>query len=153
MLKFEKSIEIDAPVETVFAYTVDPARTAEFMSGGEEITNVQRLPDGRYTYTVVSKVLTMRVEVKVEQTEVVPNERIVERLQGPGMDATVTERLETLADGNTRVSFVSEGNLHGGPLAKFGEGFLGKFLDRGTTAGLEAVKAHIEASAPTDATR
>jgi uncharacterized protein YndB with AHSA1/START domain len=57
MLRFEKSIEVDAPVEQVFAYLLDPAHLPEYMTGGGVVKDIQRLPDGRYTHTEVSKFL------------------------------------------------------------------------------------------------
>ncbi len=153
MLRFDKSVVIDAPVERVFAYLVDPVHAPEYAPGADEVKDIQRLPDGRYTYTEVDKILGIPVESKCEQTEVIPNERIVERDQGGGMDGTMTERFERLPDGKTRVSVVSEGTLHGGPFAKFGEAFLKRYMDHGITMAMEAAKAHIEASVPAGATR
>ena len=153
MLRFEKSIEINAPVEQVFAYLVDPAHAPEYMTGSSEVKDIQRLPDGRYTYTEVDKFLGLHMESKCEQTEVVPNERIVERDQGGGIDGTATERFERLADGKTLVSVVTEGTLHAGPLAKFGEAFLKRYMEHSITMAMEAAKAHIEASIPAGAAR
>lgn len=148
MIKTEKSIVIDAPVEKVFAYIVDPARAPEYMTGTDEVKDIKRLPDGRYTYTAVSKFLGMHVDFDDEQVEVVPNERIVEKMHGAGMDSTVTERFERLEDNKTRVSMVGETTLHAGPLAKFGESFFSKYFDHGVEMAMEAAKAHIEVAAP-----
>jgi uncharacterized protein YndB with AHSA1/START domain len=153
MITVEKSIVVDAPVEQVFAYIVDPTHVPEYVPGGGEVKDVQRLPDGRYTYTDVSKFLGLHAESKCEQVEVVPNERIVEKQQGGGMDTTMTERFERLPDGKTRVSLVSETTLHAGPFAKFGETFLAKYFDHGMEMAMEAAKAHIELGIPTAATR
>lgn len=152
MLRFEKSIVIDAPIERVFAYAVDPARQPEYITGTHEIKDIHRLPDGRYTYTSVSKILGLHVDFMCEQVEVVPNERIVEKMRGGGMEGTVIERVERLSDGKTRASFVSETTLHAGALAKFGEAFLTRYMDHGTTMALEALKEHIEAGIPAGAT-
>jgi uncharacterized protein YndB with AHSA1/START domain len=153
MLRFEKSIEVDAPVEQVFAYLLDPAHLPEYMTGGGVVKDIQRLPDGRYTHTEVSKFLGIHSESKCEQVEVVPNERIVERDQGDGMDGTMTLRFERLPEGRTRVSVYDETSLHGGPFAKFGEAFFAKYFNHGMEMAMEAAKAHIEAGTPTAATR
>ena len=153
MIKIDKSIVTDAPLETVFAYIVDPVHAPEYTTGGGEVKDIQRLPDGRYTYTFVSKFLGLHSESKCEQVEVVPNERIVERQQGGGMDSDVTERFERLPDGKTRVSLVSETTLHAGPFAKFGEAFLTKYFDHGIEMAMEAAKAHLEVGVPTGAAR
>lgn len=148
MIRMEKSIEVDAPVEQVFAYIVDPSHAPEYTPNVDEVKDVHRLPDGRYTYTTVGKFLGLRMDFKAEQTEVIPNERIVEKSHGAGMDDTTTERFERLEGGKTRVRLVSETNLHGvGPLARFGEAFLEKYFDHGTEMGMAAAKAHIETAA------
>ncbi len=148
MIKIEKSIVVDAPIEQVFAYVVDPARQTEYMPGTDEVKDIQRLPDGRRTYTNVSKLLGLHLDFKCEQTEVVPNERIVEKTQGAGFDGTWTERFERLEDGKTRVSIVGETTIHAGPLSKFGEGFFEKYMNHSVEMSAEAAKAHIEAGAP-----
>ena len=153
MIRVEKSIVIDAPVETVFAYVQDPTHEPDYMPGTDEVKDLQRLPDGRYTYTDVSKFLGLRTESRCEQVEVIPNERIVERDQGGGMDGTVTERFERLPDGKTRVSVVGESTIHAGPFTKFGEAFLTRYMGHAVEMAMEAAKAHIEAGIPTAATR
>ncbi len=146
MFTLEKSIEIDAPVEQVFAFVVDPTHEPEYMPGTDEVKDLQRLPDGRYTHTNVSKFLGLHMEFKNEQVEVIPNERIVEKMHGAGMESTITFRFERLGDTKTRVSFVAENSLHGaGPLTRFGEVFMSKYTDHGTAMAMEAAKAHIEA--------
>ncbi len=148
MIRTEKSIVTDAPLEKVFAYVADPAHGPEYMPVFAEVKDLQRLPDGRYTYTLVGKFLGMHFDFKNEQVEVIPNERIVEKGHGAGIDSTTSMRFERLADGKTRVTMVDETTiLGGGPLAKFGEPFLEKYFDRSTELAMEAAKAHIEAGA------
>ncbi len=146
MIKIEKSIVVDAPVEKVFAYISNPEHETEYMPGTDEVKDIQRLPDGRYTYTEVSKFLGLHLEFKEEQVEVIPNERIVEKMHGGGMEGTMTESLERLEDGKTRVNLIGETTLQvGGPLAKFGEAFFTKYFGHGVEMGMEAAKAQIEA--------
>ncbi len=153
MFRFEKSIEVDAPVEQVFAYVVDPAHIPEYESGIPEVKDIQRLPDGRYTYTEVSKFPGLQVEFTCEQVEVVPNERIVEKSHGAGLEDITTTRFEALESGKTRVTMAGETTLHGvGPLAKYGEPFFTKYFDHATKMCMEAIRAHIEANVPSGAT-
>ena len=153
MLRVEKSIVVDAPVERVFAYVSDPTHEPEYMTGTDEVKDLQRLPDGRYTYTEVGKFLGIHWDSKCEQVEVIPNERIVEKSQGGGMNGTSTLRFERLPDGKTRVSVVGESTLHAGPFAKFGETFLVKYMGHSVEMAMEAAKAHIEVGVPTSASR
>lgn len=145
MIKMEKSIVVSAPVEQVFAYINDPARELEYMTGVDEVKDIKRLPDGRYSFTEVDKFLGMHFDTKCEATEVVPNERIVEKMRGGGMDGVMTMRFEPLEGGKTRVSLTAETNIHAGPVSKFSEAFMVKYMDHGTSMAMEAAKAHIEA--------
>ncbi len=147
MIKTEKTIVIDAPVDQVFAYAIDPALTPEYMTGVDEVKDIQRLPDGRYTYTLVSKFLGLHADFKCEQVEVIPNERLVEKMHGAGLDANTFARLERLEGGKTRINYTAESTLHAGPLAKFGETFLAKYFDHGIEMAMHALKAHVEAKA------
>ena len=148
MIKMEKSIEVDAPVEQVFAYLLDPKHATEYAPNVNEVKDIHRLPDGRHTYTVTGKLLGLHFDFKAEQVEVIPNERIVEKSHGAGMDDTTTERFERLESGRTRVLLTSETSLHGAaPIARFGEAFLEKYFDHGTEMGMAAARAHIEAAA------
>lgn len=144
MIKSEKSYVVDVPVEKVFAYLSDPANDPEYMTGMDEVKDVQRLPDGRYSYTAVAKFLGLHIDFKCEQTAVIPNERIDEKAHGGGMDSTSSVRFEPLEGGKTRVSMVDETTFHGGPLAKFGESFFEKYFDHGEEMAMEAVKARLE---------
>ncbi len=145
MFTVEKSIDVDAPIEQVFAYLADPAFAPEYMTGTDEVKDIQRLPDGRYTYTEVDKFLGVSMDSRCEQTEVVPNERIVETWHGTGMDGVVTERLESLDGGKTRVTLHGESSLHAGLLAKLGRPFLERYMNHSVEMAMEAAKAHIEA--------
>ncbi len=145
MIKSEKSYEIEAPVEAVFAYILDPENVPEYETTIHEVKDLQRLPNGGYAYTAVARGLGLHVDFKCEHVEVIPNERIVEKMQGGGMHGTTTQCFEQLEGGKTRVSTVSETSLHAGPLAKFGESFFAKYLDHDDEMAMQAAKALIEA--------
>ena len=145
MFTVDKSIDVDASIEQVFAYLADPTFAPEYMTGSSEVKDIQRLPDGRYTYTEVDKFLGVSMDSRCEQTEVVPNERIVEKWSGTGMDGVVTERLEALEGGKTRVTLHGESSLHAGLLAKLGGPFMERYMNHSVDLAMQAAKAHIEA--------
>lgn len=144
MIRFDKSIVIDAPVEKVFAYLMDPAHLREYMTGLDEVKDVVRLPNGGYRYTVVMKMIGFHNEMTSEDVEVVPNERAVSRMDGALFDGVSDVRFESLDGGKTRVRFIGEGTLHGGPLGRLGEPFFEKYFDHSAEMEMAAVKAHIE---------
>lgn len=147
MIKQEKSIVIDAPVEQVFAYFMDPANAMETETGADEVKDVQQLPNGGHRYTEVYKFLGLRTEMTSEDIEVVPNERVISTFESSLLDGTSTQRFERLEGSKTRVSCVGEATFPGGPLAKLGEPFLEKYFSHSMEMSLEAAKAHIEANA------
>lgn len=147
MFKFERSIVIDAPVEQVFAYLLDPTHVPEYMQEIEEVRDIQRLPDGRSSCTLVSKFLGLRVEVRNEKVEVIPNERIVEKSQGEGLEYTGSTRFERLDGGKTRTSVADEVTIHGGPLGKLGEAFFAKRFVHGEEVAMQLAKERLEAAA------
>ena len=149
MITAEKSVMIDMPVEEVFAYLSDPARMPKYWVGVDEVKHIQRLPDGRSTFTVGSKFIGLHVEMEGEQVEVIPNERFVWKTHSAAMNVTTTVRFERLESRKTRVSAVSEHTLHsGGPLETLGEPFFQKYVDHGTQMSMEAAKTRILAEAP-----
>ena len=147
MFKTEKSILIDAPIAQVFAYASDPARMPEYVPGTDAVKDIQRLPDGGYTYTSVSKLIGMPVEWKCEQTDVIPNEHFMRKGESPVMDFILTFRFEQLGNATTRVIIISENTFHGGALAMLGEAFFASQVERSAQQAIEAAKAHIEATA------
>ncbi len=153
MLRFERNIVIDAPVEDVFTYAVDPTHVPEYWVGVDAVKDIQRLPDGRYTFTAIAKRLGLQDEEKFELTEVVPNVRIAAKGHSQFVDVTISLRFERLGSRQTLGSGLLEYAFVGGPLAKFGETFLGKYLDHATAMTAEALKVRIEAGIPTAISR
>jgi hypothetical protein len=127
---------------------MDPAKVTEYMAGADQITDVQRLPNGGYKYTTLVKIAGLRIEITSEDIEVVPNERVVSKMESVGMDASSTVRLERLEGGKTRAILVGETNLHAGPLAKLGEAFLARYFDHSMEMSMATVKARLEAEQP-----
>ncbi len=153
MLRFEKSVVIEAPVEDVFAYIVNPTTAPEYFAGVDAVKDVQRLPDGRYTFTFVTRYLGLQADLKTEQIEVIPNQRLVAKGHSALMDITMTLQFEKLESRKALWRAYAECSFPGGPLAKFGEPFLAKYLDHVADMTVEAGKARIEAGVPTGATR
>ncbi len=153
MLKTEQEVVIAAPVEAVCAYITDPMHM--YLGADDmEIKDVQRLPNGGYHYMAVEPLfLGLHTTTACEDVEVVANERTVSKTHSALMDGTASWRFERLAGGKTRVSFVEEVKVHGGPLGKLGEAFVAKSFKEGVARHLKTAKARIEANVPTGATR
>lgn len=145
MLKIEKSIVINAPIEEVFAYANDPTHTPEYRTEAHEVTDVRRLPGGGYSYKAVYKLAGMRTDVTGEDIEVVPNERFVSQARSALDDVNSTVVFERVDGDKTRVTSIDEHTLHGGVLGKLGESFFAKYFDHAAELAQATMKAHIEA--------
>lgn len=146
MMKTEQSVVIDAPVEVVCGYLVDPAHMQEYIGADEvEVKSTQRLPNGGYRYVATEPLLLgLRTSTTLEDIEVVPNERTVTKAHSALVDGSVSWRFERLPGGKTRVSIVEEYKVHGGPLGKLGEMFVAKSFKEGVARHLQLAKARIE---------
>lgn len=151
MLKIEKSIVIDAPVEEVFAYVSDPNHAPDYFTGVQEVSDVRRLPNGGYSYKSVVKLAGLHADVTGEDLEVVTNERFISQVRSALDDVKYTVTFERMDGGKTRLTCVEEHTLHGGVLGKLGEAFLGRYLDHAAELTQETIKARLEAGvlAPT----
>lgn len=146
MLKIEKTIEIDAPVERVFAYVLDPRHLPEFHPGIAEVKDVTPLANGGYRWTTVDNLFGLHIESTWEDLEVIPNERGVNQIQSPLMDCTAHARFEPLPGGRTRASNVATIALHGGPAGRLAELLLSRYIDHGAEMAIKAAKMRIERS-------
>ncbi len=153
MVKIEKSIVIAAPVDEVFAYASDPRNAPEYFTGIHEVSDLRRLPNGGYAFKAGYKIAGLHADSTSEDTEFVPNERIVSQSRSALDDVKLTATFERLEGGKTRVTCIEEHTLHGGFLGKLGETFLTGYLEHAAEMTQATLKAHIEAGIPTGAAR
>ena len=144
MLKFEKSTVINAPVEDVFAYAVDPSHLPDYFTEVHEVRDLRPLPNGGYACTLSP------VELTMETSEVIPNERIVSHGKWCGGldDVTMTTTFNRLDGDQTRVTWQEEHTFHGGIFGRMGEKSTAGYLEHAAVTTLAAFKARIEARAP-----
>ncbi len=153
MLTYEKSLVIDAPAETAFAYIADPKHLPEYFRGVEQVSKVRRLPNRGYSFQFVDKMIGKRFIATGECTEFVPNERLVVQLHAAPEDETLTTTFERLSSSTTRVTCVEEYTIHGGEfLGELGEAFLAEYLHLASDMTYATLKVHIEAGSPAKTT-
>ncbi len=148
MVKTEKSIVIDTPIEEVFAYTSDPKHLPEYYTGVIEVSDIQRLADGGYVFKGVSKIAGFHTDTTTTDSEFVPNQRIVAKSTSTLSDATVTVTFQAIEGGKTLVTCIEEYTIHGGILGKLGEAFLNNYIDHAAELTQATLKARIEAKVP-----
>ena len=87
MVKGETTITINAPVERVFDYVNEPTNLPEIWPSMVEVKDVQRLPNGGNSFGWVYKMAGVRFEGISEDTEYVPNQRVVSKSTGGRLDS------------------------------------------------------------------
>jgi uncharacterized membrane protein len=142
MVRVEKSIVINAPVEKVFAYINDPTNSPGWSPGLVEVQDVVWQEVGkrfRWTY----KMAGLLLHGEMTDIENVPNERIVGRSEG-GAVSTWTWTFEP-HDGGTKLNLVVEYTIPIPVLGKVAEVLVLRQNERDTELGLANVKDRMEA--------
>lgn len=103
MVKFERSLTIDVPVEKIFDYLSDRTHLPLVWPSLLDIKQVKKLPTGGYTFAYVYKMANMRFEGTGEDTEFLPKQRIVTKLVGD-IEGTITFTFEPVGT-HTKVFF------------------------------------------------
>ena len=143
MEKVERSVTVDAPVEKVFDYIVDPSNGPEFITSTLEVNDVTRTEQGvgthyRWTY----KLAGMRMEGESTFTECVPNKRLVSESKG-GIPSTWTYTFEPQGD-RTRMTTVIEYTIPIPVLGKVAEALVLKQKKREASMAMKNIKATME---------
>ncbi|MGB5933128.1 MAG: SRPBCC family protein [Anaerolineae bacterium] len=143
MARYEGSVTINAPVEKVFGYIMDPASHAEWMPSLMEVKDVnmteQRVGSHwRWAWKMVG----LRFEGETTITEYIPNERLVWQSTGAILSTWVyTFEPE---DGGTKVNVVVEYTVPIPVLGKVAEAFVLSQVEREADFGVANLKARME---------
>ena len=145
MLKVEISCEIRRPVEEVFAYATDPAKTPEWKTS---VLESRADPPG--PLRVGSKIHTVmrfvgrRIEGTAEVTELVPNRKLVQKTNSP-FPVEVTCLAEPTSAG-TKVTATAVAEPGG--FFKMAEPVLVRIAKKQGQAELQTMKGLLEAREP-----
>ena len=142
MVKSLKNITINAPVEKVFAYLSEPTNLPEIWPSLVEIKDVQRLPNGGTRNRWVYKMAGIRLEGTSEDTERIPNRRLVSRTKG-GAESTQTWILQPEGKG-TKVTFEVEYTVPIPVLGKLAEAIIVKMNEGEGELILNNLKSRME---------
>ena len=153
MLRFEKSLVVNAPLEKVFTYSADPLHLPDYWVGVDAVKDIQRLPNGGYRFTSIAKTLGLRGESMTEEPEFVPNDHITAKVRNLGMDFTFTASFERVAGDKTRLSTVFAYTFAAEIEAKIGVAALAVYFDHTLDLTAANLKACIEARIPAGAIR
>jgi uncharacterized protein YndB with AHSA1/START domain len=113
MNEFEVVTVIDRPVEKVFAFLVDPSKTADWTPG---LTEARQTSDGPVgvgtTVLFIGKFLGRGFEALSECTEYIPNQRFTSKTTSGPIQLEVDSTLQPV-DGGTRLATVYRGESRG----------------------------------------
>ncbi len=146
MLKIEIAVDINRPVDEVFAYMDDPTKLPEWNSIVEE-ARPSETPVRRGTMVSTrARFLGRKIESTFEVIEHVPNQKFVQRADKP-FPSTITNVFEAAGTG-TRVKAVLE--VDPGGFFKLGEPILARIAKKQFQAQLDTVKELLEARTPAE---
>ena len=143
MATFNKSITINAPIVKVFKYATEPSNLPEIWPSLVENKLVERLPNGGNKTQFVYKMAGMRFEGISEDTEFIPNQRVVSKTE----EIVESEMIwEYQSEGEaTKVTFRVEYTVPIPLLGKLAEAFIVKQNENEAETLLANLKARMEA--------
>ncbi len=141
MIRLERSVTINAPVEKVFAYIEDPMSELEWLPSLMEIKDV--VGQGAESHhRWIYKMAGLRLEGESTTTEYIPNERMVAETKG-GAVSTWTWTFEP-HDGGTKANLVVEYTVPVPVLGKLAEALVRKQNERELDLAMVNIKARME---------
>ncbi len=141
MIKLDRSITINAPVEEVFAYVEDPELDLEWLPGLMEVWDVKgQGVETRYRWAY--KMAGLRLEGEGAITEYIRNQRIVAQTKG-GVVSNWTWSFEP-HEGGTKVNLSMEYTVPVPELGKLAEALIMKQNERELDLAMTNIKARIE---------
>ena len=140
----KRSVEIDAPIDEVFAYYTEPNNMPEYWPSVVEVRDVQRDGDRPAKFAWTYKMAGVNFDGETRFTEYEPNRRVVMESSG-GIKSTNV--IEFSSDGNqTRIDEELSYEIPVPLVGRFAEGFLLK-LNANEFATIHGnVKARMESA-------
>lgn len=145
MITVRQHVDIEASVETVFAYMDEPGHQPEITPSLTRSHLLERLPSGGARVAYTYKILGLPFSGEVRATDYVPNERIVWAMTG-GLQGTLRWYFQRLArDERARFTYAATYALPGPsvlhPLLK---PLVRRYNEREIQALLQRLKARLE---------
>lgn len=143
MPEFEHTIQIDAPTGTVFEYLLDPETPLAVNASIHEMTDVEEHSDGGYSAFMTYKIMGLKTDGNFEADVVEPNEEIVYRFDGVGMNGTLTWRLADQGE-TTQLTEHADYRMTGTVLDHVLEPVAKKYNERQFRMALNNFKTYVE---------
>lgn len=140
MITVDKSVEINRPVEAVFAYIMDIRNDVHWQTGVVDVS-IDRPMQAGAKLRSVRKFLGMRIEGLAEVVEYQPNAKRITKGVGGPFQVTATQIFERNGDG-TRLTFHAVAELTG--LLRLVDGIVANELNKMITEYLTNLKNLLE---------
>ena len=145
MPRIEKTININAPVEKVFEFFIEPMHLLEIWPSLMEVKDVKKSPNGDViSWQWVYKMAGMRFKGISEITEYVPNQRWGMKTKGGGIESTHLHTFQSEA-GGTKMTLDIDFTVPIPLLGRLAEGFIVKLNEQEAESFYSNLKARMEA--------
>jgi uncharacterized protein YndB with AHSA1/START domain len=141
--KLSRRIEINAPVERVFAFLTHPANLPEVWPSLLEVANIEHRPDGGHSFDFVYKMAGVRLHGHSATEKAERNQRVVTKNVG-GLPSTFDWRFEAFGAGGTRVTLNVDYTIPGQVLSRLAEPLVHRINEHEADLLLQNVKARLE---------
>jgi carbon monoxide dehydrogenase subunit G len=141
MIEVSKSVEIDAPVETVFAFMDDPENHVTVTPSLAEVRNVDPLDNGGKRLDHTFRMAGVSLDGELVETTHAENERMVFEMRG--QLAGELELVFESSDGGTRLTYTGRYELPGRVLSAVAEPFVRRYNERELSTTLANVETHV----------
>lgn len=150
MVNVEITVNIDRPVEEVFAYLSDVERIPEWNSMVDRVVPSERPLRTGSTAGLTMRLLGRRIVATLEVVALEPNHRVVVRTGEP-ISVTDTWTFEAVGENRSRLTYASVGETKG--FFKLADPIVGRVVKKQLTAQMETLKELLEARAAAPAGR
>ncbi|HWH45849.1 MAG TPA: SRPBCC family protein [Thermoleophilaceae bacterium] len=144
-MKIERTIEIDAPREEVYAVCMDPERLADWVTIHVGVKDAPDTLERGSTMTQCLKLAGKRFDVRWKVVKDDSPQRVVWEGEGPvHSKAQVVYEFEENGNGGTRFSYMNHYDLPGGVLGRIGARAVEPLSARESERSLERLKRLLE---------
>lgn len=142
MVKVSQTIQVDRPLDEVFAYLDEPENHAEITPSLSEAETVEKLDNGGKRARYVYRMAGIAREGHLTETVHEENSRMTFELSG-GITGEIDISFASV-DGGTEVTYGAEYDLPGRVLAAVAEPFARRYNQRELETTLENLKTRLE---------
>jgi carbon monoxide dehydrogenase subunit G len=144
--KITRKIDINAPVDRVFAFLTDPNHLLEVMPSLVEVANIDKKAEGGHSFDYVYKMAGLRLHGHSATSLVEKNKRIIVRNTG-GVPSTFDYGYEAVGKG-MRLTLTVDYSVPGAVIAKLAEPIVHRLNEHEADLFLQNVKTRIEMGKP-----